>query len=101
MEQFIQIKIENSEDFKNEIIRGVVAQIKDLGFNNQKRDSNPNDLISRADTAKFLNLSLPKLWELTKTNALPVIKIGSKVLYKQDDLDDFINSRFKNKKSCN
>ena len=101
MEQFIQIKIENSEDFKNEIIRGVVAQIKDLGFNNQKRESNPNDLISRADTAKFLNLSLVKLWELTKLNALPVIKIGGKVLYQQADLDDFINSRFKNKKSCN
>jgi excisionase family DNA binding protein len=95
MEHFIQIKIENSEDFKNEIIRGVVAQIKDLGLNNQKRDENPNELISRADSAKILNLSLVKLWELTKENALPVVKIGGKVLYKRSDLEQFINAKLK------
>lgn len=95
MEQFIQIKIENSEDFKNEIIRGVVAQIKDLGFNNQKKEENPNELISRSDAAKFLNLSLVKLWELTKKKALPVIKIDGKVLYKRIDLEQFINAKLK------
>jgi excisionase family DNA binding protein len=95
MEQFIQIKIENSEDFKNEIIRGVVNQIKDLSFNNQVREENPNELISRADSAKILNLSLVKLWSLTKNNALPAIKIGGKVLYKRSDLQLFINANLK------
>ena len=95
MEHFIQIKIENSEDFKNEIMRGVVAQIKDLGFNNQQTVQNPNELISRAESAKKLNMSLVKLWQITKDNLLPVVKIDGKVLYRKSDLDAFINSRLK------
>lgn len=95
MEQFIQIKIENSEDFKNEIIRGVVDQIKDLGFNNQKNTEKEDDLISRIETAKNLNISLVKLWQLTRDNLIPVIKIGGKVLYKRKDIQEFINSQNK------
>lgn len=95
MEQFIQIKIENSEDFKNEIIRGVVSQIKDLGIFNQPKEENPNELISRAETAKILNISLVKLWEITKNNLLPVYKIGGKVLYKRNEIKDFIDSQNK------
>lgn len=95
MEQFIQIKIENSEDFKNEIIRGVVSQIKDLGIFNQPKEENSNELISRAETAKILNISLVKLWEITKNNFLPVYKIGGKVLYKRNEIKDFINSQNK------
>lgn len=93
MEQFIQIKIENSEDFKNEIIRGVVAQIKDLGFNNQEKEEDPNKLISRAETAKLLNISLVKLWSITKDKLLPVYKIGGKVLYKKNEVKEFINAQ--------
>ena len=95
MEQFIQIKIENSEDFKNEIIRGVVSQIKDLGIFNQPKEENPNELVSRAETAKILNISLVKLWEITKNKLLPVYKIGGKVLYKRNEIKDFINSQNK------
>lgn len=95
MEQYIQIKIENSEDFKNEIIRGVVEQIKDLGFNNQISTEKDEDLVSRIETAKILNLSLVKLWQLTRDNLLPVIKIGGKVLYKRKDIQEFINSQNK------
>jgi hypothetical protein len=95
MEQFIQIKIENSEDFKNEIIRGVVAQIKDLGFNNHQAVQNPMELMSRIDAAKKLNISLVKLWQITKDKLLPVIKMDGKVSYKQIDLDNFINSKLK------
>ena len=95
MEQFIQIKIENSEDFKNEIIRGVVSQIKDLGFNNKPSLENENDLLTRTEASKNLNISLVKLWQITKDNLLPVIRIGGKVLYKRKDIQEFINSQNK------
>lgn len=95
MSKFIQIQIENSEDFKNEIIRGVVDQIKDLGFNNQKEAENKEDLVPRIEAAKKLNISLVKLWQLTKDNLLPVYKIGGKVLYKRNDITEFINSQNK------
>ncbi|WP_430399828.1 helix-turn-helix domain-containing protein [Flavobacterium sp.] len=93
MKNILHIHLENPEDFKNEIIRGVVAQIKDLGIYNQKKEENPNDLVTRAETVKILNISLVKLWELTKQTSLPSIKIGGKVLYKRSVIMDFINSQ--------
>jgi hypothetical protein len=95
MEQFIQIKIENSEDFKNEIIRGVVSQIKDLGFINKTTLESEDDLVPRIKTSEILNISLVKLWQISKDNLLPVIKIGGKVLYKRKDIQEFINSQNK------
>jgi hypothetical protein len=95
MSQVIQFHIENSEDFKNEIIRGVVDQIKDLGFNNKKEAENKEDLVSRNETAKILNISLVNLWKITKDKLLPVYKIGGKVLYKRNDITEFINSQNK------
>jgi hypothetical protein len=95
MSTILQMQIENSEDFKNEIIRGVVSQIKDLGIFNQPKEENPNELVSRAETAKILNISLVKLWEITKNKLLPVYKIGGKVLYKRNEIKDFINSQNK------
>jgi hypothetical protein len=95
MEQFIQIKIENSEDFKNEIIRGVVSQIKDLGFINKTTLESEDDLVPRIKTSEILNISLVKLWQISKDNLLPAIKIGGKVLYKRKDIQEFINSQNK------
>jgi excisionase family DNA binding protein len=89
MEQNFQLKIEIPENFKDEIIRGVVEQIKHL-FETQKTD-NTNTLLSRSDTAKILNISLVKLWQLTKDKAMPVYKIGGKVLYKKAEVENFIN----------
>lgn len=93
MSTILQMQIENSEDFKNEIIRGVVSQIKDLGIFNQPKEEDPNELISRAETAKLLNISLVKLWDLTKRGVIPVCKIGGKVLYKRAVVKSFINSQ--------
>lgn len=91
MKTVLQLHIENSEDFKNEIIRGVVAQIKDLGIYNQPKEENPNELVSRTLTAKRINISTVKLWQLTRDGLIPVCKIGRKILYKNKDINDFIN----------
>lgn len=91
MKKIIQLEIENSEDFKREIVREVVEQIKDLAFNNQKVERNINALLSRNETAEMLNISLTKLWEITKKKLLPVYKIGGKVMYKKKEIESFIN----------
>lgn len=90
MNQNFNLKIEFPEDFKNEIINGVVAQIKDLICSNNKE--NQNDLLSRAETSKMLKISLVKLWQLTKDKVIPVYKIGSKVMYKRTEIEQFLNS---------
>jgi predicted DNA-binding transcriptional regulator AlpA len=89
MEQNFQLKIEIPENFKEEIIKGVVEQIKYLF--ETKKTNNTNTLLSRSDTAKTLNISLVKLWQLTKDKAFPVYKIGGKVLYKKEEIENFIN----------
>ena len=91
MSKIIQIQVENFEDFKNEIIRGVVSQIKELTFNSQIKEVNPNELLSRANTAKLLTISLVKLWQLSKDKVIPFYKIGGKVVYKQSEVLEFVN----------
>lgn len=85
MSRIIQLEIENSEDFKNEIIRGVVEQIKNLTFSNQRKE-NPEDLLSREQTANLLNISLVTLWGITRDKTLPSYKIGRRVLYKRGEV---------------
>ena len=86
----INLQIEIPEDFKNEIISGVVTQIKDLMLNN--KPENQNDLLSRTETANLLKISLVKLWQLTKNKVIPVYKIGNKVLYKRSEVEQLFNS---------
>jgi len=94
MSKIIQIEIENAEDFTNKIISGVVEQIKNLAFNNQKEE-NPDNLLSREQTAKLLNISLVTLWSITKDKIVPSYKIGRKVLYKREEVLNSINQRGK------
>ena len=44
-------------------------------------------LLSRKDTAKFLCISLPTLHEWTKTGVIKAHRIGNRVLYKQDEVN--------------
>lgn len=90
MEQILNFKIEIPDEFKNEIISGVVSQIKDLMLNNKAE--NQNDLLSRTETANLLKISLVKLWQLTKDKVIPVYKIGNKVLYKRSEVEQLFNS---------
>lgn len=90
MEQNVTFKIEIPDDFKNEIILGVVTQIKDLMLSN--KPENQNDLMSRVETANLLKISLVKLWQLTKDKVIPVYKIGNKVLYKRTEVEQLFNS---------
>lgn len=90
MSTSIKINLEIPDEFKNEIISGVVTQIKDLMLNNKAE--NQNDLLSRAETANLLKISLVKLWQLTKDKVIPVYKIGNKVLYKRSEVEQLFNS---------
>ena len=52
-------------------------------------------MITRAEAADLLNISLVKLWEITKNNLIQKYKIGGKVLYKKADIQLFINDSIK------
>lgn len=47
-------------------------------------------LVNVQDAAKYLCISQRTLWTLTKSNKLPVIKIGRAVRYDLQDLEAFV-----------
>ncbi|QXP60592.1 helix-turn-helix domain-containing protein [Olleya sp. HaHaR_3_96] len=56
------------------------------------------DLFSRANTAKKLCISLPTLHDWTLEGIIKAYRIGSRVLYKKQDIEDaltLINPKFR------
>ena len=68
MRETIQIENINSEDFKNEIINGVVEQMKNLTQNSTSK-TETDTLLTREETAKLLSISLVSLWSLTANSS--------------------------------
>ena len=50
-------------------------------------------LIDSIQAARELCISPRTLWSLTKAGDIPPVRIGSRVLYKPDDLRAFIDAR--------
>lgn len=85
MKQTIQIENIGYEDFKNEIIKGVVDEIKKIS-RNANSEPEPDKLLSRTETANLLSISLVSLWSMTKENKIPAYTIGKNVRYKKSDV---------------
>ena len=79
----IQIENINVEDFKNEIIKGVMTALK--GSENQSQN-NSEIILSREEAAKLLSISLVTLWNLTRKDKIAAFRIGNKVRYKKSDV---------------
>lgn len=95
MKKLIQIKIEKSKNFKKEIIDGVVNEIIIRGlFQQNPAKPEPKEMLTRFETAERLSCSLVKLWDITRKGDLKKYKIGGKVLYKYEEVTEFINSNF-------
>lgn len=79
----IQIENINVEDFKNEIINGLITALK--GSDN-KSQNNEEIILSREEAAKLLSISLVTLWDLTRKDKIAAFRIGNKVRYKKSDV---------------
>ena len=84
MKQTIQIENTNCEDFKNEIINGVVAELQKLS--QPQPEPTTEILLSRNEAAQLLSISLVSLWSLSKENIIPSYKIGKSVRYKKHEV---------------
>ena len=92
--RLIQIETVSAEEFKTEIVNAILEQLKPLLLKD-KIEENKKEMITRAEAANLLNISLVKLWDITKNNLIPKYKIGGKVLYKKKDIQNFIHSNIK------
>lgn len=91
--RLIQIETVSAEEFKTEIVNAIIEQLKPLL--QKEKIEEKKEMITRVEAADLLNISLVKLWDITKNNIIPKYKIGGKVLYKKSDvqrlIDDSIN----------
>lgn len=85
MKQTIQIENINAEDFKNQIIDGILEQLK-LLTQTVPTLTEPDKLLTREETAKLLSISMVSLWKLDKQKLFPVYRIGRGVRYKQSEV---------------
>ncbi|MCU4188626.1 helix-turn-helix domain-containing protein [Flavobacterium sp. HXWNR29] len=92
--KLIQIETVSAEEFKTEIVNAILEQLKPL-LQKEKIEDNKKEMITRAEAADLLNISLVKLWEITKNNLIQKYKIGGKVLYKKADIQLFIKDSIK------
>jgi excisionase family DNA binding protein len=82
--EIIQFESINAEDFKDEIIKGVVLALKHLILPLQKTDE--DELLTRKETAKMLSVSLVTLGDWNKKNIIQSYRIGNLVRYKKSDV---------------
>jgi len=92
--KFIQIETVSAEEFKAEIVNAILEQLKPF-LQKETIEDNKKEMITRAEAAELLNISLVKLWDITKNNLIPKYKIGGKVLYKKKDIQNFIQLNLK------
>jgi excisionase family DNA binding protein len=82
--EIIQIENISAEEFKAEIIEGVIIALRELI---EDLPSNNDEIIlSRAETAKLLSISLVTLWDLTRKDKIPAFRIGNRIKYKKSDV---------------
>ena len=69
------------DELKELIAEAVKDQVKHL-----KPPQKDPELITRAEVARILGISLPTLNDWTKRGVIPALKIGSRVRYKKADV---------------
>ena len=82
--EILQVENTNANDFKNEIINGVITALKSFGEHSQ--NNNTEIILSREEAAKLLSISLVTLWDLTRKDKIPAFRIGNKVRYRKSDV---------------
>lgn len=82
--EIIQIENISAEDFKDEIIKGVVMALKEINFKFQNSDE--DQILTREEAAKMLSVSLVTLWTWDKNDILQTYRVGNKIRYKKSDI---------------
>ena len=85
MKNVFQVENINAVDFKNDIIEGVILALKNYG-KVMPTEENDDQLLTRAETAKLLTISLVTLWDWTKKDILSAYRIGNKIRYKKSEV---------------
>lgn len=70
----------------NELKDLIAATVKKVYAENQPQQTDPEQLMTRKETAEFLKVDLSTLWHWTKRDVLPAHGIGNRVYYKRSEI---------------
>lgn len=84
----------------NDLLQHIGQVIDDKLKQTHKKETPKTSFLSRAQVSQLLKISLPTLNEWSKLGWLQSYKIGNRVLYKQNEVEDALHkvSSFKFKK---
>ena len=82
--QSIILQNVSSEDLKQIISDAVQEQLRQF----QPQQNNEIKYLTRKEVAKLLKISLPTLNEYTKTGKIKAKKLGGRVLYRADEIEN-------------
>jgi excisionase family DNA binding protein len=78
------------EDYKNEILSGVAMQLKNFSKNFKPKD--PTIWIGRKEAAEILGVTYPTLLDWNKKGILYPFKVGNRVRYRRNDIEQVLLS---------
>ena len=84
--QAIQFYEVDPEEFKKEILEGVEKLLAE--FSKQFTPKEPEVWLSRKDVSELLGISFPTIHEWGKLGILKPYKIGTRVRYRQSDIEE-------------
>ncbi len=80
----------NPEDYKNDILCGIAKQFEKFSKNFQPKD--PTIWIGRKEAAEILGVTYPTLLDWNKKGILHPFKVGNRVRYRRNDIEQVLLS---------
>lgn len=84
----MQLHNVDPEDYKNEILSGVAKQLEKLSRNFKPKD--PTTWIGRKEAAEILGVTYPTLLDWNKKGILHPFKVGNRVRYRREDIEQVL-----------
>jgi excisionase family DNA binding protein len=79
----LQVKGNDLLNFAGELVSKTAAEVEAR----IKAENKPDELLTRQQVAKSLNVTLSTLWHWEKKHILVPVKIGRKVRYRRSDVE--------------
>jgi excisionase family DNA binding protein len=90
MTDAILLKEVNPQQLTETILKGVETQINDLKKNFTPKE--PDDFLTRMETAKLLKISLTTVHEWANTGTLKAYKVGNRTYFSRKEIENTLFS---------
>jgi excisionase family DNA binding protein len=95
MTDAILLKEVNPQQLTETILKGFETQINDLKKNFTAKE--PEDFLTRMETAKLLKISLTTVHEWSNTGILKMYKVGNRTYFSRKEIENTLFSSNSNK----